>query len=96
MLPGGSGSTVAVSVKHSIPVTLAKKEGASVRMENCANLTDSLPNLIPFHSIVECSLYCSMSPTQLALTSNTDHFLAIQTCVCMQWQNFPVQWGNDA
>lgn len=45
MLPGGSGNTVAVSVKHSIPVTLARKEGASVSMENCANISDSLPNL---------------------------------------------------
>lgn len=45
MLPGGSGSTVAVSVKHSIRVTLARKEGASVSMENCANISDSLPNL---------------------------------------------------
>lgn len=42
MLPGASGSTVAVSVKHSIPLTLARKEDASVRMENCANLSDSL------------------------------------------------------
>lgn len=44
VLPGESGSTVAASVEHSIPVTVAGKKGAPVRMENCANFSDSPPN----------------------------------------------------
>lgn len=52
VLLGEAENTVAVLVKHSTyPLTVAKKEGASARMEKYANLSNSLPNLdcLPQH-----------------------------------------------
>ena len=85
MLLGEAESTIAVLVEHSTyPVTLAKKEGASARMEKYANLSSSLPNLdsLPWHCDV---LFGLLSGSYLAyFNKNMYNFLAIQTCICMQ------------
>lgn len=85
MLSGEAESTAAVLVKHSAySVTLAKKEGASARMERYANLSSSLPSLdsLPQHCGV---LFGLLGGAYSAYFNKTTYnFLATQTCVCMQ------------
>lgn len=90
VLIGEAESTVAVLVKHSVSVALAKKEGASKQMEQYANLSTSLPNLysLPQH----CGMLRGLLSGSYSayFNKNTYHFPAIQTCICMHEQNLLV------
>lgn len=84
VLPRESGSTVAGSVKHSIPITLARKKGTPVRMENCANLSISLPNLDSLLQHCGVLSWLLGDSDSAYFNKNTYNFLAIQTFICMQ------------
>lgn len=84
VLPRESGSTVTGSVKHSIPITLARKKGTPVRMENCANLSISLPNLDSLPQHCGALSWLLGDSDSAYFNKNTYNFLAIQTFICMQ------------
>lgn len=83
MLRGGSVSTVAVSVKHSVPVTL-ERGCISEDRELCQPLRFSSKPRFP-----SAALWSALSTAQWLYSAyfkkNMYNFLAIQTCICMQW-----------